>query len=471
MTRILVILDDTLGPKMAGPSIRAMHIAMELATAHDVRLVSTRECTLTSPGLDCRYVPYKGLPAQVEWAEVVVFQGYVMEKAPWLRAVDRVLVVDLYDPMQLEQLAMVGTIDDASRVANSNTSVRVLNEQMIRGDFFLCASEQQRHFWLGGLASVGRLNVATYDADSSARSLIEVCPFGLPGEPPTRTGPALRGVIPGIGPDDAVILWAGGVYNWFDPLTLVRAVDLLRESRDDVRLCFLGMSHPDPLMPQMRTAVQAMDLADSLGLTGKHVFFNEGWVPYDERQNFLLDADIGVSTHFDHLETTFSFRTRILDYLWAGLPIVATRGDSFADLIEREGLGRAVPEQDAPALADALAKLLNDRTAAAQCRENVARVRSQFTWERSLEPLLRFCERPSRAADHLAGVAPEPGKPLAMPRPHRPSVRGDLKLFGEYYRRGGLAEIARRVGGRVVRVGRQFAHRGASEQGRRWPRR
>lgn len=464
MSRILVVLDDALGPKMAGPSIRAMHIAQELATAHEVRLVSTRECALTRPDMDCRYVPYGRLPAQVEWAQVVVFQGYVMEKAPWLRETDRVLVVDLYDPMQLEQLAMAGTIDDVSRVANVNTSVRVLNEQMLRGDFFLCASEQQRHFWLGGLASVGRLNVTNYDVDPSARSLIAVCPFGLPAEQPVRTAPALRGVTPGIGPDDAIILWAGGVYNWFDPLTLVHAVDLLRTSRSDVRLCFLGMAHPDPLMPQMRTAVEAVELSDSLGLTGRNVFFNEGWVPYQDRQNYLLDADLGVSTHVDHLETTFSFRTRILDYLWAGLPIVSTRGDSFGDLIEREGLGRTVPERDPSALADALAELLNDRAAATRCRESIAQVRPLFAWERALEPLLRFCAQPRRAADHLAGTAPVPGEPLAVPRTHVSSLRGDLKLVGEYYRSGGMAEIARRVRGRI---GRQFVDRGGPEQGRR----
>ena len=62
------------------------------------------------------------------------------------------------------------------------------------------------------------------------------------------------------------------------------------------------------------------------------MFFNEGWVDYDDRQNYLLESDIGVSTHLDHIETAFSFRTRILDYLWASLPIVATAGDSFADI-------------------------------------------------------------------------------------------------------------------------------------------
>jgi len=451
VSHILVVVDDGLGPKMAGPAIRAMHIARALTSAHDVRLVSTSSCTLDRSDLFARYVPYRRLSAQVEWADVVVFQGFVMENAPWLRDSDRILVVDLYDPVHLEQLAMAGAIDDMRRTANVNNAVRVLNEQLLRGDFFLCASEQQRNFWLGGLASVGRLNVTNYDADPSARSLIAVCPFGLQTEPPRRTAPAIRGVVPGIGHDDAVILWAGGVYNWFDPVTLVRAVDLLRRSRDDVRLYFLGMAHPNPQLPQMRAAVEAVRVSGSLGLSGRHVFFNEGWVPYQDRQNYLLDADIGVSTHVDHLETTFSFRTRILDYLWAGLPIVSTRGDAFADLIEREDLGRTVPECDPPALANALAELLGGGTAVAHCRENVARARVDFTWDKVLEPLLHFCERPRRAPDQLAATAPVPGEPLAVPTTYIPSWREDLKLIRQYYRQGGMSEICRRMRGRIDR--------------------
>ena len=53
-------------------------------------------------------------------------------------------------------------------------------------------------------------------------------PFGVAGDAPVRARSVLKGVVPGIGPDDKVILWGGGVYNWFDPLTLIRAVHRLR---------------------------------------------------------------------------------------------------------------------------------------------------------------------------------------------------------------------------------------------------
>jgi glycosyltransferase involved in cell wall biosynthesis len=399
MARIAVVTPDVLSDRMAGPAIRAFHIAQELSAGHDVTLISTARCTIDEAAFRCRAASWRELRGAIGDAEVVVLQGYISYRAPWLMHTDKIIVVDLYDPLHLEQLEQLADRPPLERQAMIDLTVRVLNEQLVRGDFFLCANEEQRHLWLGHLGALGRLNPGNYEADSTLRSLIDVCPFGLAETPPTRQRPAIKGVVPGIGIDDKVILWAGGVYNWFDPLTLVRAIDRIRDTHDDVRLFFLGMKHPNPDVPDMAIAWQTRQVADDLGLTGKHVFFNDGWVPYDDRQNYLLDADVGVSTHFEHVETTFSFRTRILDYLWAGLPVVATGGDSFGTLIAAEGLGGAVDERDVDGLTSALTALLYDPPTAQGARDNVARVRERFTWARALAPLVEFCARPHRAAD------------------------------------------------------------------------
>lgn len=441
--RILVITADTLREQMAGPAIRAYHIAEELAAEHDVRLVSTSACTIRATGFDCRHVKSPALHPLVEWAEIVIFQGFVMHQAPWIAETDKIIVVDVYDPMHLEQLEQTKGLDLATRKRQVDSTTDVLNAQLARGDFFLCASEEQRHLWLGQLGALHRLNPATYAVDSSLRSLLAVCPFGLAAEPPRRTRPGIKGVVPGIGPDDKVILWAGGVYNWFDPLTLIHAVDRLRHRRPNLRLFFLGMKHPNPDVPTMRMATEARRLSDTLGLTDKHVFFNETWVEYHDRQNYLLDADVGVSTHFQHVETTFSFRTRMLDYLWAGLPMVAVGGDSFGALIDAEGLGLTVPEQDADTLAGALERALYDPEFAQQCRSNVDRVRERFVWRRALEPLIGFCNDPRRAAD-----APRSAEPVLMVGPAGPVVDGGVVLRNLYYartrmREGGARALAR----------------------------
>jgi GT2 family glycosyltransferase len=403
--RIVVITEDPITPQMAGPAIRAMNIALQLSAEHDVTLVSMTKCTITHPTIDMQFVPRSDLRKAVADQDIVIFQGFVLHHAQWLANTDKILIVDIYDPIHLEQLEQTKAHDPSESDALIASTTEVLNQQLARGDFFMCASEEQRHFWLGQLAALGRLNPSNYDKDSSLRSLLAVCPFGLPDDPPVRTAKAIRGVTPGIGDNEKVILWGGGVYNWFDPVTLILAVHKLSETHPDVRLFFLGMKHPNPEVPEMQTAWEARALASRLGMTGKFVFFNEGWVSYTDRQNYLLDADIGVSTHYEHVETTFSFRTRILDYLWAGLPIVTTQGDTFSRLVDTEALGAAVPQRDVDALCDALERTLYDEDFREQCRANVARVRAEYTWSRVLDPLTAFCREPRRAPDLEDGHA------------------------------------------------------------------
>jgi GT2 family glycosyltransferase/glycosyltransferase involved in cell wall biosynthesis len=454
--RIVVITGDPLAAKMAGPAMRAWAIAEHLADEHDVRLVSTSSASVTHPRVDVSAVAGPDqLRSHEAWADIVVFQGFAMASAPWLAKSKKIIVCDIYDPMHLEQLEQTRGQEGTQRTRDVANTTTALNQQLARGDFFLCASEKQRHFWLGQMAAVGRLNPATYDDDSSMSSLLDVVPFGLSSVPPRRTRPAIKGVVPGIAETDKVILWAGGVYNWFDPLTLIRAVDQLRQRHPDVRLFFLGMRNPNPHVPEMRMASATRDLSDALGLTGKHVFFTDEWVDFDDRQNYLLDADIGVSTHFQHVETTFAFRTRMLDYLWAGLPIVATGGDTFGDLVSAEGLGVTVPEQDVDALAEALERTLYDDEFAATCRSAVDRVRDDYTWETALRPLLQFCRAPRRAPD-LVGTAGSARDRVAVPgrlmeTGYRPSVRGDLGLMKQYLAEGGPVTLARRIAGRLRR--------------------
>jgi GT2 family glycosyltransferase/glycosyltransferase involved in cell wall biosynthesis len=450
--KVLVITGDAITARMAGPAIRAWHMAELLSGEHDVRLVSVNplgeHVDAPFPVLTVRR---RDLSDQVTWADVIILQGHALEMAPELKRADstKLVVCDIYDPMHLELLEQGRDDSDEQRAKDLIGVTKVLNAQLRRGDFFLCASDRQRHFWLGHLAALGRLTPQLYDADPTADSLLAVVPFGLPGKPPTRTGQGARGVLPGVGATDRVVLWAGGVYSWFDPLTLVRAVGELAGRRPDLRLVFLGMRHPNPEVPEMDIGARTRSLADRLHLTGRHVFFNEGWVPYADRQNWLLDADCGVTTHFQHVETTFAFRTRVLDYLWASLPIVTTDGDSFADLVRAERLGVVVPPEDPQALADALERALYDEEFAAGCRQRIAEVRERFTWERVLAPLADYCRSPRPAADRLAGAGP-----LVRNDPIGAGgvVRRDARLIKEYLSEGGATEVARRAAGRLRRL-------------------
>jgi glycosyltransferase involved in cell wall biosynthesis len=398
------------------------------------------------------------------WCDVAVVQGYVLERVPVLKTTDKALVVDLYDPIFLEDLELNRHWAEADRNGQIANVVRVFREQVDRGDFFLCASEKQRDMWLGFLAATGRLNPANFVRDPSMRALIDVVAFGLPSTPPTHRGPpAMRGAVEGIGDTDQVVLWGGGVYDWLDPLTAVRAVDRVRARHPGVRLFFMGVRHPNPVAEESRALKATRALAEELGLTGRHVFFNETWVPYERRADFLLEADVGISLHDEHVETAYSFRTRILDCIWAGLPIVTTGGDTLADLISREGLGRVVPGSDVQAVAAALDSLLSDPTARSECRRRAAIVAPRYLWPEVLAPLIRFCAAPAPAADrtHPATV-PDPA--VTTPVGAGRAIVGRATRRLESMARRGIAAYGR-GGAKAVAAG---AYRAA---GRRFHRR
>jgi glycosyltransferase involved in cell wall biosynthesis len=452
--RILVITGDPVGEKMAGPAIRAWHIAAVLAGEHDVRLVSMNGVSRTDApfqlGEVSHHVP-SSMNEHEAWADIIVLQGHALALFPVLERSEKILVVDIYDPIHLEQLEQGRGQEIGIWSTQVLEATRSLNHQLALGDFFLCASERQRLFWLGQLAGVGRVNPLTYAQDPDLGRLLALAPFGIQATEPEHTRAAVKGVMPGVGVDDKLVIWAGGIYNWFDPETLIRSIAELAGRRADVRLLFLGVAHPNPDVPEMEIVARCRALAADLGVLGTHVFFNEQWVEYEDRQNYLLEADAGVSTHFQHIETTFSFRTRILDYLWAGLPIVTTDGDSFAELVQRETLGRVVPERDVGALAAALESVLYDEDTRISAARNIARVRESFRWETTLADLAEFCRTPSHAADR-SGEGRAVGSVLLMRE--RPPVgwRRDLERVAHHLRAGGPRAVASKVLSRVRRT-------------------
>jgi glycosyltransferase involved in cell wall biosynthesis len=398
MTRVLIVSEDVVGTSMAGPAIRCTEFARALAAHHPVTLAVPVPAALPAEPFTLAVYDGSSLPELVRGHDVLVLSGFLLYKYPFLKQTGKPLVVDIYDPFVLENLEIHRGKSLPERAGIHAVDLGVQLDLLRCGDFFICASERQRDFWLGMLLALNRVNPMSYEADREVRRLIDVVPFGIPAAPPRHTRQVLKGVVPGIGPADTVLLWGGGIWNWFDPLTLINALAAVGRQRDDVKLFFLGTKHPNPDIPEMEMCRKARDLSDTLGLTGKLVFFND-WVPYADRQNYLLEADAGVSLHFEHLETKFSFRTRILDCIWAALPVITTGGDALSDLIEREGLGQTVAAGDQDAVAQAIRRVAADAPFTRACRDGLRRVAPAFHWERVTAPLLRFCDSPYRTRD------------------------------------------------------------------------
>ncbi|MFM7985081.1 MAG: glycosyl transferase, partial [Candidatus Fonsibacter sp.] len=248
---------------------------------------------------------HRKLKLLVDWADIVIFQGLLISENPWMADTEKILIADLYDPFHLEILEQRKQQGIINRLKGSRDTTDALNRQLRRADFFICASEKQRSLWLGQLASEGRVNPYTYDSSNDLRRLIDVVPFGINPNVPDNKEDLIRKNFPQIKKDNFVLLWAGGVYDWFDPQTIVKAIHKLNNEK--IKLVLMGLTHPNKHIPEMNAVKELKKLSNQLGLTNKNVFFVNDWINYEERSQYLLNANVGVSAHFDHIETQFSF--------------------------------------------------------------------------------------------------------------------------------------------------------------------
>lgn len=466
MTRVLIIANEVVGRRMAGPGIRAWEVSRVLSCWDASKAFSV---TLAIPP----HVPHEELdthppfPARVvapdeaelralaAEADVVYTQGFVLQVYPWLRETCRALALDIYGPFVLEGLEQYGGLEDQARWAQHHSDLAALNDQLLSGDYFVCASEKQRDYWLGMLTALNRVNPATYDRDASLRQLVGIVPFGLPSEPLVHTRQALKGAWPGISAEDRVILWLGGIWNWFDPYTLIRAMPQVLARHPEARLFFMGARHPNPNTPDAvhAGAQRAEALAGELGLLDRVVFFS-GWIDYADRANYLCEADVMAMTYGDHVETRFAYRTRMVDTIYAGLPTVCTRGDTLADLVEQRGLGYTVAAGDVDGVAGAIVHLLDEPDAKAARAPAFRALAESMTWERVVEPLAAYFADPQPAPDRLrrhvtalplAAPAPE-GSPAPAPASPSPTPWWRLPLRAlEHLRTGGVAGLRREI--------------------------
>lgn len=398
MSRVLIISNDVIGAQMAGPGIRTWELAKLLAVEHSVTLLTSSRTDLQDPRLTIALATHESVERFANVHDVMISQGQVLSRYPFLAQHPIVKMIDLYDPSPIGFLETSLVGDLTAQIETHHSLVRDHYGYLRAGDVFLCASERQWDFWTGMLMAVGRINPAVYVDNKMLRNLLVVAPYGVPAFPPTHRRKVLKGVWPGINADDVVVLWGGGLWEWFDPIAAVEAMNLIQRKRSDIKLFFMGVKRPNASVTTSRTAMETIKRAEDLGLANCCVFFND-WAAYEDRENFLLEADLGLNIHRHNLETRFSFRTRMMDYIWAGLPIITTEGDPLSDLVKQNRLGMTVPCGNIELLAEAIIQAADAPETRRVWKNNCRSTAEEFRWDRVFEPVVAWCRAPSPAKD------------------------------------------------------------------------
>lgn len=371
--RILLICPEPLGHgRPAGVGIRFIELCRVLEGAElEVRVMSPDGASVgESAGIA---LSPSAIATETRHADAAIVQGHVAndlfahgERIP--------TVVDMYDPYLIENLSYAGN-DEGIWAHDWNTTVNSLR----RGDFFVCASTRQRAYYLGWLAALGRINPRSFADDPTLDSILDVVPFGVP---PARA-------VPDKSLESPSILF-GGIYDWYDPVLAIRAAALAAGEIAGLTLTFV--SHPNAAVTPQSKFAQAKAFVDRSGL--HHTVRFRDWFSYESRAA-VYDRHVAAMLTFPRsLETELSFRTRVLDYLWGGLPVFTSSAAGTDEILSRYQAGVVLHSDHPEDIASRIVSLLGEPATYRTMVEGTQRFVSDYQWSDLASPLVAFCRQP-----------------------------------------------------------------------------
>ncbi len=374
--RVLVMTDDTVGESMAGSAVRAWELAQVLDKGgHEVRLVAAAGST--APNIQRRLLADR---PSWRWAQAVISPVWSLPPRGFVGR--HLLIADGITPLLAELEQHPDTLEIVRRRRTAAARIPLV---AARADAILTAGPAQVQWWAQRVRN--RFGVPFLTV-----------PFGIPDDPP----PDDRDQILGVPDDWAVVLWWGGVWPWLDLDTLLAA---------RARLGSVPVSVVVPTGPRPGSAVAQFTAADldeaarRHRLTPPQVVALDRWVPYGERHRILNRASLVAVLHGSTDEASLSFRTRALDGLWAGVPLLLTEGGEVARLARDGGWGGVVPAGDVKATAATMELMLNERTQM-RTRAILAETRGSWRWSVVAQPLLKTLpDLPAVRRSSLVGAA------------------------------------------------------------------
>lgn len=356
--RVLVMTDDRLGKIMAGSALRAWEIGNALAeVGHEVRLVAAPESETPSTSA----VELTSHP-RWSWADAVVAPPWSLHAPAF--AGRHTLIVDGATPL-LSELDTMPLAPEVRR--RRRTAAARLPLVAARAHAVLVAGAAQHDWWRRILHRRPEVPI------------LEV-PFGIQDRDP----PDEAADIIGVPRDWSVVLWWGGVWPWLDLDTLLAA--RARLGRVSVSVVVPTATRPGGTLAQF-TANDLNRMAARYALAAPDVVPLEHWAPYHERHLILNRAAVMAFLHPAGAEAELSFRTRAMDALWSGTPMLLSAGGEVARLADALGWGEVVEPGSAVAVSDALERLLEPERQA-RVRAAILEHRDHWRWSHVAQPLV-----------------------------------------------------------------------------------
>jgi glycosyltransferase involved in cell wall biosynthesis len=233
------------------------------------------------------------------------------------------------------------------------TSIAFVQRVLQKGDAFSGCSTPQSHALVGQLSMAGRLSGSTFGYEFAHVILPGASPMNTQAvEQKERSFLSSQGV-PG---DSFVVLWCGGYNAWTDIETLFAGLEWAMAQESKVHYVSVGANtyqKTDNVYTRLLGMIQQSP--------HRNRFHMLGWRPWGEIPNYYRGSDVGLNIDAPHYETIYGTRTRLVEMIAAGLPVVTSLGCELSYLIGRHGAGLTFEPGDRQGLGEQILALARDR--------------------------------------------------------------------------------------------------------------
>lgn len=255
-------------------------------------------------------------------------------------------------------------------------------EVLALADCLLAAGKRQRLYFSGWLLQAGRV--------PEAEHFIRYIPVSLdPKLPLRRTAEAA----------ETPLLVSGG--GWFPWQNQAKAIFLLAQKiRAEQRgvLEIYGTPHQGLSGSAEMDRISAIYREICQLAKDNERIRVKGYVSREELLTRYLEAHVALEAMSYNLERELAFTTRTIEYLWCGLPVIYNNYAELSEHISEYDAGWCVSADDENALEAVYSEIFSSPKLLKKKSKNARRlVRERFLWDKTIEPLLDFLEKPRQA--------------------------------------------------------------------------
>lgn len=281
----------------------------------------------------------------------------------------------------------------SSHVRKSSRGMKILFEYLNiildNADAYSTCSTPQKFALVGQLSMAGRLNRHTMGYD-----FVHAVLPGVPSQRNEATNTlTLRGQAV---PEDAfMVLWCGGYNIWTDVDTLFKALNRAMEKNPRLHYVSAGAGVK---MAENTSYERFLAMIQTSPYCER--FHMLGWQPSSVVPGLYPQADVGVNLDAFHYETLLGTRTRLVEMMHNGLPVITTLGCELSYIVRDQGLGLTFEIGDAETFANQLLAMASDKSLQKKFAQQAETyTRQELSFQKTTDSFLKWAKNPTFAPD------------------------------------------------------------------------